>query len=135
MTPRNDKRKTVDAGKMQWQGRLVKAQQFLQAADDLRELYKDDASIADAAVTLYVHAGIAAADALCAISLGKYAQGENHQDSVRLLATVDSAASKSLETLLHMKTRAGYGYDPISNTKLLQAERAARAIVHKASTQ
>jgi hypothetical protein len=81
-----------------------------------------------------VHAGIAASDVLCARSLGKYAQGESHQDAVRLLATVDSEASKLLETLLHMKTRAGYGFDPISNTKLVQAERAARAIVDKASS-
>lgn len=132
MTPKSDNIKTVDAGKAERQGRLIKAQQFLQSADDLRDLYEDDSVVADTAVTLYVHAGIAAADVLCAGSLGKYAQGESHQDAVKLLATVDSAASKLLDTLLHMKTRAGYGFDPISNTKLVQAERAARALVDKA---
>jgi len=134
VTPKHDKIKTVDAGKAERQGRLSKARQFLQSADDLRSLYEDDSVVADTAVTLYVHAGIAAADVICAVSLGKYAQCDSHQDAVKLLATADAAAAKLLDTLLHMKTRAGYGFDPISNTKLIQAERAARAIVEKASS-
>jgi delta 1-pyrroline-5-carboxylate dehydrogenase len=52
MTPKSDKIKTVDAGKAERQGRLVKAQQFLQSADDLRGLYEDDSVVADTAATL-----------------------------------------------------------------------------------
>lgn len=59
MTPKRDSIKTVDAGKAERQGRLNKAQQFLQSADDLRGFYEDDSVVADTAVTLYVHAGIA----------------------------------------------------------------------------
>ncbi|KUM29141.1 hypothetical protein AQ436_05405 [Arthrobacter sp. EpRS66] len=134
MTPKHDKIKTVTAGKAERQGRLNKARQFLQSAEDLRDLYADDNLVADAAVTLYVHAGIAAADVICAHSLGKYAQGDSHQDAVKLLAAVDPTAAKLLDTLLHMKTRAGYGFDPISNTKLIQAERATRSLVERASS-
>ena len=50
--------------------------------------------MADTAVTLYVHAGIAAADVICAVSLGMYAQGDSHQDAVKLLASADAAACK-----------------------------------------
>lgn len=86
-------------------------------------------------MTLYVHGGIAAADAICAGALGKHAKGQDHQDAVELLASVDQQASKSLDTRLGMKTRAGYGHDPISGTTLVSAERAARSLVVKAATQ
>lgn len=52
--------------------------------------------------------------------------------AVALLATVDSDASIYLNNLLAMKTRAGYGHDPISLTNLVRAERAARALMHMA---
>lgn len=123
---------TVTADKTVQQGRLAKAKQFLQVADDARDLSGGD-DVADAAATLYVHAGVAAADAICAGALGKHAKGQNHQNAVELLASVDRPASKSLGLLLGMKTRAGYGHDPISATALVRAERAARSLVDKAS--
>ncbi|NYE95094.1 hypothetical protein FHU41_001315 [Psychromicrobium silvestre] len=131
MTPKNANSRTVTAGKAIQQGRLAKAKQFLQVADDAREL-SDGEDVADACVTLYVHAGIAAADAICAGALGKHAKGQDHQDAVALLASVDKQASNSLGVLLGMKTRAGYGYDPISEVKLARAERAARSLVNRA---
>ncbi|MEC5182448.1 hypothetical protein RCH07_003826 [Arthrobacter sp. CG_A4] len=94
---------------------------------------RDGEDVADACVTLYVHAGIAAADAICAGALGKLAKGQDHPDAIALLASVDKQASNSLGVLLGMKTRAGYGHDPISGTKLMIAERAARSLVEKAS--
>lgn len=132
MSPKNESIRTVEADKKTRAGRLAKAKQFLQVGDDARELAEDDAEVADAAVTLYVHAGIAAADAICAMALGKYAQGENHQQAIRLLETVDKEASKHLKTLLGMKTRAGYGYDPVSSQDLTRAARAARSMVDRA---
>lgn len=132
MTPKDDNTRTVAADKVVQQGRLAKAKQFLQVADDARELSDGD-DVADACVTLYVHAGIAAADAICAGALGKHSKGQDHQDAIALLASVDKQASTSLGVLLGMKTRAGYGHDPISGTKLTSAERAARSLVAKAS--
>lgn len=132
MTPKDAKLRTVPADKLVQKGRLAKAKQFLRAADDIRELSDGD-DVADACVSLYVLAGIAAADAICAGALGKYAQGQDHQGAITLLASVDQKASNSLGVLLGMKTRAGYGHDPISGTKLNSAERSARLLVDKAS--
>lgn len=132
MSPGSENIRTVDADKHVRAGRLAKAKQFLQVADDARELAHDD-EVADAAVTLYIHAGIAAADAICAATVGKHARGENHQQAIRLLETVDREASRQLKTLLGMKTRAGYGHDPVSGQDLLRAARAADSLVGRAS--
>ncbi|MDN5705076.1 MAG: hypothetical protein L0L17_01480 [Yaniella sp.] len=129
MSARPRKFKTVTADDSVRRGRIAKAEQFLQVADDARELAVADLEVADAAVTLYVHAGIAASDAICVQRLGKHSKGQDHQDAVALLATVDSDASIYLNNLLAMKTRAGYGHDPISLTNLVRAERAARALM------
>ncbi|RFA11494.1 hypothetical protein B7R21_12355 [Subtercola boreus] len=63
----------------------------------------------------------------------QHAKGQDHQDSVALLASVDRQASNHLALLLGMKTRAGYGHDPVNEASLVRAERAARALVEKAS--
>jgi len=133
MNPKADKLRTVTADKAVERGRRAKAKQFLRVADDVRELSDEGEDVRDAVVTLYVHAGIAAADAICAAALGKHAQGHSHTDAVALLASVDRQASKSLAVLLGMKTRAGYGHDPINKSQLARAEKAARALVDKAS--
>lgn len=112
-------------------GRLAKAKQFMRVAEDAEELDEGD-GVADAAVTLYVHAGIAAADALCARALGLHAHGQDHQNAITLLASVDKDAAADLRVLLAMKTRAGYGYDPISAERLARAQRAARSLVQRA---
>lgn len=132
MAPRNDAR-TVAADASVRAGRLAKAKQFLQVADDALELAENE-EVSDAAATLYVHAGIAAADAICARALGKHARGENHQQAIQLLAGVNQDAAHALKTLLGMKTRAGYGHDPLGAQDLRRAARAARLLVDKAST-
>ena len=111
MTPKSDKVAVVPADKRIQTGRLDKALQFHNVADAARELSEDD-EVADAAVTLYVHAGIAAA---------------------ALLATVDKKLADHLRTLLGMKTRAGYGHDPISLENLKKAQRAATQLVEAAN--
>lgn len=133
MTPRSVNIKTVIADKLVQQGRLAKAKQFLQVAGDVQVLSDGEYDVADACVSLYVLAGIAAADAICAGALGKHAQGQSHQDAVALLATVDKACSNSLSALLGMKTRAGYGHDPISRANFTTAARAAHTLVKAAS--
>lgn len=132
MTPKRDNVRTVAADRVVAQGRLAKAKQFLRVAEDARALAEDE-EISDAVVTLYVHAGIAAGDAICAGAIGRHAKGQDHQDAVSLLASVDKQASILLGALLGMKTRAGYGHDPISATNMVRAERAATALVAQAS--
>lgn len=125
--------KTVPADDTVRRGRLTKSQQFLGVAEEARVLAGDDTgSVGDAAVTLYVHAGIAAADAICAGALGYHAQGQDHQNAISLLASVDHQAAQALAVLLRMKTRAGYGHDPISEENLRRASRAASALVQRA---
>lgn len=132
MTPKADKIRTPTADKHVRAGRLAKAKQFLQVAEDARDLASDD-EVIDAVVTLYVHAGIAAADAICAKKLNKHAQGENHNAAVELLASVDKQAAKHLDTLLKLKSRAGYGHASVSNRNLTSAERAANQLVAMAN--
>jgi hypothetical protein len=91
-------------------GRLQKAAQLFDAAVVVQSLADEDGEIADAYVTLCVHAGIAASDVICCARLGEHAQGENHGEAVELLGKADKDSSKHLRTLFGMKTKAGYGY-------------------------
>lgn len=56
-------------------GRLAKARQFADAAHDVLALAGEADDVADAFVTLAVHAGIAAADVICCVRLGRHARG------------------------------------------------------------
>lgn len=123
---------TFTAPKSVWTGRLEKAKQFFAVADDAELLADSGSDISDAAVTLYVHAGIAASDAICGKALGVHAKGQSHHEAVSLLASVDNQAAKNLKKLLDMKTRAGYGHDPISQEKLKVAQRSAQQLIERA---
>ena len=77
-------------------GRLDKANQFLDAAELVRELADEDGTVADAYVTLCVHAGIAAADVICCARLGLHALGDDHNQAITLLASADNSSAKHL---------------------------------------
>jgi hypothetical protein len=116
-------------------GRLRKAEQFLDAADTIREFADDEHEVGDVLVTLCVHAGIAAADVLCCVALGEHALGEDHNEALALLTRVrpDGAAlAKSLRPLLGMKTRAGYSHQPVATDDRKRAYRAAEKLVRAA---
>lgn len=125
--------RTVRAGEQVRKGRLAKARQFSRVAEDAQLLADEGDTVADAVVTLYIHAGIAASDAICARALGEHAKGENHTDAVTLLRSVNQEGAKHLNRLLRMKTRAGYGHDPISKTQLDQAKLAVDALMEMAN--
>jgi hypothetical protein len=113
-------------------GRLSKANQFITAAETIRDIADEDDEVADAYVTLCVHAGIAASDVICCRSLGKHAQGESHDDATTLLASADKDAAKHLGTLLRLKTKAGYGHTSATKDEVKKAARAADALIEKA---
>ena len=113
-------------------GRLTKARQFLLAAQAIATIV-DDEEIADAFVTLCVHAGIAAADVICCAKLGRHHDGPNHSDAIALLATVDRAAAQQLKALLAMKTRSGYSPVLTSAADQKRAGRAAASLVNAAT--
>ena len=113
-------------------GRLRKARQFLQAAETIRDLADDEAAVDDAFVTLRVHAGIAAADAICCQALGEHARGESHQEAVQLLKRVrpdGPELANTLSALLGMKTRAAYGSEPVNGETRTRAGRGAAKLV------
>jgi hypothetical protein len=114
------------------EGRLAKANQFAAVAGDVADLADQAQDVADAYVTLLVHAGIAAADVICCARLGEYAQGANHNDAISLLRTADADSARHLETLLKMKTRVGYGHTPASHDDLNKAQRAGDALLKRA---
>lgn len=114
------------------EGRLAKANQFVAVARDVADLADQAKDVADAYVTLLVHAGIAAADVICCARLGEYAQGVDHNDAIALLKTADAAAARHLETLLKMKTRVGYGHTSASQEDLKKAQRAGDALLKAA---
>jgi len=116
-------------------GRLRKAEQFVDAAETVREFADDELDVADAYVTLCVHAGIAAADVICCVSLGVHAVGESHSEALALLESVrpdGSELAKSLRTLLGMKTRAGYAAEPVAAQDRKRAQRQTERLVRAA---
>jgi hypothetical protein len=111
-------------------GRLAKARQSHIAAETI-ETIVDDREIADAYVTLCVHAGIAAADV---ITCAKHHAGDDHEGAIALLAKADKTAAKNLGTLLGMKTRAGYSASVTSKTDQKRAARAVTALLRAAES-
>jgi hypothetical protein len=113
-------------------GRFAKAEQFFDAAEAIRELADEEADIGDAYVTLCVHAGIAASDAICCSDLGEHAMGDNHDQAVTLIARVrpdGKALASSLRALLAMKTLAGYSHQPVNAQNRKRAQRHAERLV------
>ena len=110
---------------------MAKANQFYLAAETIATTL-DDQEIADAYVTLCVHAGIAAADVICCARLGEYAQGDDHQEAVTLLSKADRTSCRYLKVLLDLKTRSGYSATLTSKTDQKRAGRAAAALVSAA---
>jgi len=114
-------------------GRLAKAKQFADAAEMIETITDGAIDVEDAYITMCVHAGIAAADAICCAQLGQHSRGEDHDDAVRLLAQVDEEMARRLNTLLQMKTRSGYSAHPSSEADRKKAGRAASALVDRAT--
>jgi len=119
-------------------GRLAKAEQFLEVAENTREFADDEAEVGDALVSLYVLAGIAASDVLCCKSLGHYVQGDDHQQAVAELSKVTpggKALGKDLRALLALKSRAGYGAASVRADERKRACRGAESLVEAARSR
>jgi len=114
------------------EGRLRKAEQFMEGAETIRDLAEDERDVGDAYVTLCIHAGIAAADVVCCIALGEHVQGEDHNAAIVHLSKVRPNGQQlgdSLRALLTMKTRAGYSHEHVSVTERKRAGRAAQRLL------
>lgn len=102
-------------------GRLTKAEEFLDAA----ELLASDADSRSAAASLFVEAGIAAADVVCCKRLGEHARGQGHNDAVSLLTRADNQLAKHLRTLLANKSRISYSAQVLAPSEFRKVQRAA----------
>jgi hypothetical protein len=106
--------------------------QFIDAATLIADHAHEETRIADAVVTLCVHAGIAASDVICCARLGQHAQAGDHSEAVVLLGKADSGSAKHLRVLLGMKTKAEYRHSSISASDTKRAVRAAEALTETA---
>lgn len=119
-------------------GRLRKAEQFLDAAANIRDLSDDEADVGDALVTLCVHAGIAASDVICCKALGHFVQGDDHLQAISEISKVVPGGRElgnDLRSLLQMKTRAGYGAPPVTAEDRKRAWRRAESLVEAARSR
>ncbi len=107
-------------------GRLSKATEFHDAAT----LIEDDAP--NAAVDLYVDAGIAAADVMCCRKLGEYSASENHNEAIALLEKAQPDVANYLRALLNMKSKVAYTHQSVSSDDRKKAGRAASKLVEAA---
>lgn len=117
-------------------GRLAKAEQFFDAAETIRQFADHESDVGDAYVTLCVHAGIAAADAICCHELQQHAQGQNHNDAVQLIRQVKPDGKQlgaALARLLKYKTRAGYSAIPVNADMRKQSREAATKLLTAAN--
>ncbi len=107
-------------------GRLRKASEFLDAG-----LVLDD-EMADAAIALFVNAGIAAADLTCGARLGKHSASDSHNAATTLLAKAEPGMEKHLRTLLNVKSKVAYTHHPASREEHKKSRRAAELLVEAA---
>lgn len=108
-------------------GRIARAEEFWNDAADLHTL---GGASPNTLVTLYVHAGIAAADAICCARLGEYSNSTNHSDAVALLKRADRALAAPLQRLINMKSAAGYGAAPMATQRVTDAQNAATKLMN-----
>ncbi|MGH3343558.1 MAG: hypothetical protein ACRDPK_11900 [Carbonactinosporaceae bacterium] len=94
----------------------------------------DDTYAGKVAVSLYVLAGISAADAIGAGSVGERWRGEDHAGAIGFLRTAvpDVRPSTQLSTLLDLKDTAHYSTALINTDAQKKAERASAALIEKA---
>ncbi len=124
--------RVADCDKTIRQGRMAKAEEFADAARVVQDLAEGPGDVADAYVTLCVHAGIAASDVICCARLGRYAQGNDHHEAVDLLKTAGPGFEQHLATLLGLKTKSGYSHLPATAGEVKRAGRAVEALLGEA---
>lgn len=107
-------------------GRLSKADEFLEAAEHLQD------DLPNAAADFFVDAGIAAADVICCVRLGVHSNSGTHSDAVALLEQAERGIEKHLSTLLGLKNKAAYTHQALSVAECGKMSRAAAHLVEAA---
>jgi len=127
MTPK--KIVTRSSDRVDARGRLRVGKKYLEVADLLAA--ETDETI-NVCVGVAVLAGIAAADTICAVSLGERYSGADHQSAAILLARVDQDLSKRLRRLVQLKSESQYGAGLLTTHDRDVALREATALIAEA---
>lgn len=95
----------------------------------------DDAYASKVAVSLYVLAGIAAADAICGVRIGERWRGEDHRSAVILLdeAVPREELGRLLGALLDLKDNAQYSPALIRAAEEIKARRVSEQLIGQAA--
>lgn len=115
--------------------RLKTARMYITAA----ELIVDEAAgeAATVATGNAVLAGIAAADAICAVASGERYRGPDHRAAADHLERVtgDKALGRTLRELVDLKDAGHYGVSNVSRTNARQALRRATRLIEEAKAR
>lgn len=130
---RSSRGRTEAFSRAQGRLRLDYARKCHEAAD-LVGSDVDDTYAAKVAVSLYVLAGISAADAIGAGAVGERWRGEDHAGAIGFLRSTvpDDKPSRHLATVLDLKDTAHYSTALINTDAQKKAERASAALIAKA---
>ncbi|HMM95828.1 hypothetical protein [Phycicoccus sp.] len=134
MTPRRSGR-VVACTPAECRARRDQARAFLEVAE---LVLTEDRREAHVAAALAVLAGIAAADAICGLSLGKWSRGQDHHQAVELLGDValrDPTLPSKLRRLLADKDAAHYSPALITVEKAKTMVRQAAALLAEADAR
>lgn len=131
MTPRPSGR-VVTCTPAEGRSRRSQARAFLEVAD---LALTDDRNEAHVAAALAVLAGIAASDAICGLSLGKWSRSQDHKQAADLLSTValrDTTLPTKLRRLLADKDAVHYSPSLITVERAKTMVRQAAALIAEA---
>lgn len=95
----------------------------------------DDVYASKVAVSLYVLAGIAAADAICGVRIGERWRGEDHRGALIVLdeAVPREELGKLLGALLDLKDKAQYSPALIRAAEEIKARRVSEQLIRHAA--
>jgi pyrimidine deaminase RibD-like protein len=79
-------------------------------------------------VGVCVLAGIAAADAVCLMTVGERYAGQDHAEAAAFLARIDRTLGKELAALVRLKPLAHYGTGFVADDDRTRALRAAHTL-------
>lgn len=131
MTPRGAGR-VIECSPAEARARRDQSRAFLEVADLVLTEARRDAHVSAA---LAVLSGIAAADAICGLALGKWSRGQDHNQAVVLLEEValrDDTLPTKLRRLLADKDAAHYSPRLITVDKATAMVRQAAALLAEA---
>lgn len=134
MSPRHSGR-IVSCTAAECRSRRDQARAFLEVAE---LVLTEDRREAHVAAALAVLAGIAATDAICGLSLGKWSRGQDHSQAADLLGEValrDNTLPTKLRRLLADKDAAHYSPNLITIDKAKSMVRQAAALLAEADAR